>query len=166
MEYVHVQHEFPPVYDEKSRILILGSFPSVKSREQEFYYGHPQNRFWKLMKRIFDCENVSLDTIDEKKQFLLDNNIALWDVIKSCDIKGSSDSSIKNIEPNDLELIVNNSDVKKIILNGGKAYELYEKFYGGKHMPAAVKVPSTSPANAVWTLDRLENAWGREINEN
>ena len=128
MEYVHVQHEFPPVYDEKSRILILGSFPSVKSREQEFYYGHPQNRFWKLMKRIFDCENVSLDTIDEKKQFLLDNNIALWDVIKSCDIKGSSDSSIKNIEPNDLELIVNNSDVKKIILNGGKAYELYEKF--------------------------------------
>lgn len=166
MEYVHVQHEFPPVYDEKSRILILGSFPSVKSREQEFYYGHPQNRFWKLMKRIFDGGNVSLDTIDKKKQFLLDNNIALWDVIKSCDIKGSSDSSIKNIEPNDLKLIVDNSDVKKIILNGGKAYELYEKFYGGKHMPAAVKMPSTSPANAVWTLDRLENVWSREINEN
>lgn len=163
MDYIHVTHQFPPVFNENSNILILGSFPSVKSREQNFYYGHPNNRFWKMMKIILDAPDIELDMISQKKKFLLDNHIALWDVIKSCDIKGSSDSSIKNIELNDLELIINNSNINKILLNGGKAYELYNKFYSQKEMPPALKMPSTSPANAAWNIDKLVTAWKMEI---
>lgn len=116
MEYIHVNHLFAPVFNADSEILILGSFPSVKSREQNFYYGHPQNRFWKLLPRIYGKMDIKLETIDEKKEFLLENHIALWDVIKSCDIKGSSDSSIRNIEVNDLDIIIKNSNINKIIL--------------------------------------------------
>lgn len=116
MEYIHVNHLFAPVFNADSEILILGSFPSVKSREQNFYYGHPQNRFWKLLPRIYGKMDIKLETIDEKKEFLLENHIALWDVIKSCDIKGSSDSSIRNIEVNNLDIIIKNSNINKIIL--------------------------------------------------
>ena len=103
MEYTHVKHTFSPVYNEESRILILGSFPSVKSRENQFYYGHPQNRFWKLIAEIFN-EPVP-QTIEKKKDLLLTHQIAVWDVIDSCDIVGSSDSSIKNVVPNDMNVI-------------------------------------------------------------
>lgn len=163
MEYIHVNHLFAPVFNADSEILILGSFPSVKSREQNFYYGHPQNRFWKLLPRIYGKMNIKLETIDEKKEFLLENHIALWDVIKSCDIKGSSDSSIRNIEVNNLDIIIKNSNINKIILNGGKAYELYTRFFGDKNMPSAVKLPSTSPANAAWTMEKLESVWKPEL---
>ena len=116
-KYRHVEHTFGPVYDSDSRILILGSFPSVKSREINFYYGHRNNRFWKILGMLFNEE------IEDKMSFLLKHHIALFDVIESCDIIGSSDASIQNVKPNDLSIILNNSKVEKIFLNGAKAYE-------------------------------------------
>ena len=151
------QHTFGPLWQEDSRILILGSFPSVKSREQGFYYGHPQNRFWKLMARLL-TENVP-QTIPEKKAMMLAHHIALWDVIESCEIVGSSDSSIREVQVNDLGRIVKESQVRHVFANGGKAFELYEK--DGKAMTGlpAVKLPSTSPANAAFSLERLAQNW-------
>lgn len=160
MEYEHVTHTFGPVYDNHSEILILGSMPSVKSREQQFYYGHPQNRFWKVLSAVF--QETEPKTIEEKKDFLLAKHVALWDVIASCDIIGSSDSSIRNVRENDMNVILSAADIKTIFLNGGKAYELFIK-YCGKYVlnsgPVLVKLPSTSPANAAWPLDRLTEAW-------
>ena len=126
MEYEHITHSFEPVYDRNSKILILGTLPSVKSRENNFYYGHKQNRFWKVLAHILN-EPVPEST-DEKKQMLLKHNIAIWDVIQSCDIRGSSDSSIKNVEPTDIRKILDNSDVKYIFTNGNKAGQLYKKY--------------------------------------
>lgn len=163
MEYNHAEHLFGPVFDKDSKILILGSFPSVKSREQNFYYGHPQNRFWRVLASVFNNKPEQLDTIGQKKKFLFENNIALWDVIASCDIKGSSDSSIKNIKVNDLNVILEKAVIEKIILNGKKSFELYKKYYGDKDMPQSVLLPSTSPANAAWSLERLTEAWKKEI---
>lgn len=164
MEYEHVTHTFGPVYDENSRILILGSMPSVKSREQQFYYGHPQNRFWKVLSAVFD-ENVPV-SIDEKRAFLIKNHVALWDVIESCDIIGSSDSSIRNVTANDMEVILKNADIRAIFVNGGKANELFVKYcrkYVREDKPKLVKLPSTSPANAAWSLERLTDIWRSEI---
>ena len=125
-EYTHVTHEFGPVYDKNSKILILGSLPSVKSRQQQFYYGHPQNRFWKVLSAALG-ESIG-GSIDEKKRIMLKNHIALWDVIQSCDIIGSSDSSIKNVKENDISVILDAADIKAIFLNGAKAYELFKKY--------------------------------------
>lgn len=159
--YTHVSHTFEPVYNKDSRILILGSFPSVKSRENDFYYGHPQNRFWKLMARLL---NEPLpNTIEEKKSMLLRHRIAIWDVIAACDIKGSSDSSIRNVTPADLNRVLQAANIEKIIANGSTAYSLYKKYCEAQTSREAVKCPSTSPANAVFTLDRLADEWGREI---
>ena len=152
-KYRHVEHTFGPVYDSDSRILILGSFPSVKSREINFYYGHRNNRFWKILGMLFNEE------IEDKKSFLLKHHIALFDVIESCDIIGSSDASIQNVKPNDLSIILNNSKVEKIFLNGAKAYELYKKYDEDKYAIEAVKLPSTSPANAAYSIDDLFNEW-------
>ena len=152
-KYRHVEHTFGPVYDSDSRILILGSFPSVKSREINFYYGHRNNRFWKILGMLFNEE------IEDKKSFLLKHHIALFDVIESCDIIGSSDASIQNVKPNDLSIILNNSKVEKIFLNGSKAYELYKKYDEDKYAIEAVKLPSTSPANAAYSLDDLYKEW-------
>ena len=164
MDYEHVTHTFGPVFDQYSKILILGSMPSVKSREQQFYYGHPQNRFWKVLSTVFG-EEVPI-TIDEKKAFLLRNNVALWDVIESCDIVGSSDSSIRNVKANDMGTILNKAEIRAVFVNGGKAYELFEK-YCGQYIQGdgirLVKLPSTSPANAAWSLDRLSERWKKEI---
>ncbi len=158
---IHVKHPFPPLYDKDSKILILGSFPSVKSRENMFFYGHSQNRFWKVIAAVFK-EEVPL-TIPEKKKLLLKNNIALWDVIQSCDIKGSSDSSIINVVPNDISQIIKNAEIKKIILNG-KISEKYYKLYMGSEIPIrAVYLPSTSSANASWSLERLIEIWNDGI---
>lgn len=175
MEYIHVEHLFGPVYNKDSKILILGSFPSVKSREQNFYYGHPRNRFWKVLDNVYGNIDSDLHTviagisdsnsIEVKKKFLLDNGVALWDVIGSCDIKGSSDSSIKNIKVNDISEILNAADIEKIILNGGKAYELFIRYCYREGMPDSVKLPSTSPANAAWGIDKLVEAWKKEIAE-
>jgi hypoxanthine-DNA glycosylase len=161
MEYKQLTHTFDPIYDENSRILILGSFPSVKSREIDFYYGHPQNRYWKVLANILD---VTLpETPEEKRKMLLEHNIAIWDVIHSCSIIGSSDSSIKDVVVNDFSEILKNSQVKTIFVNGGKAYELYRKYAENNTGIKAIKLPSTSPANAAWKLERLCEAWRNAI---
>lgn len=152
-----VKHPFPPLFDENSKILILGSFPSVKSREQSFFYGHPQNRFWKVVSGIFgSCEPKS---IDEKRRFLLSHGIALWDVIASCEIIGSSDSSIKNVTANDLAPILCSADIKQIFVNGRAAEKYYNMYTRDKIGREAVTLPSTSPANAAWSLEKLIDAW-------
>ncbi|MCH5266862.1 MAG: DNA-deoxyinosine glycosylase [Lachnospiraceae bacterium] len=156
-EYQHIKHEFEPVFDSNSRILILGTLPSVKSRERNFYYGHPQNRFWKLLAWIYE-KNVP-GTIAEKREFLLKNRIALWDVVSECDIAGSSDSSIRNVIPADINIILENAQIEKIYVNGGRAYELYMKYCYPVTKREIVKLPSTSPANAAFTMERLIEAW-------
>lgn len=156
-EYLQIHHEFAPVYDKNSKILILGSFPSVKSREQQFYYGHPQNRFWKVLSHV--TEQPLPQTIQEKKEFLLSQKIAVWDVIESCSIRGSSDTSIRDVVVNDLNYVLKESQIQNIYINGGKAYELYERYAKKRTGREAVKLPSTSPANAAWKLERLEEAW-------
>jgi len=151
-------HNINPVFDENSRILILGSFPSVKSREQKFFYGHPQNRFWNVISNITG-EKIPT-TIEEKKNLLLRNNIAVWDVIKSCDIVGSSDNSIENVEVNDFSIILNNAKIGRIYANGDKAYKLFKKYYKDIEI---IKLPSTSPANAQYSLEKLCEEWRRRI---
>lgn len=152
-----IEHPIKPLYDGNSQILILGSFPSVKSREQNFFYGHPQNRFWRVVSEVFGrCEPK---TIDEKRSFLLSERIALWDVIASCDIEGSSDSSIKNVVPNDLTVILKNADVKRIFVNGKTAFRYYNKYIKNEIKREAVCLPSTSPANASWTCEKLVSEW-------
>lgn len=152
-----LQHPIAPIYNNNSRILILGSFPSVKSREQGFFYGHPQNRFWRVVAALCQCDTPC--TIEEKKALLLSNHIAVWDVIRSCDIVGSSDSSIKNVIPNDLSVILEQADIEKIFVNGKKAEQLYKKYIFPRINREAVCLPSTSPANAAWSLERLIEAW-------
>ena len=156
-EYTHVEHMIDPVYDKNSKILILGSFPSVKSRQQVFFYGHPQNRFWKVIAGVMGCRVP--ESIDEKKEMLLSHYVAVWDVIESCDIIGSSDSSIKDVKVNDFNRILDSADISKIYANGGKAYELYMKYAIEKTGRDIIKLPSTSPANAAWNLERLIDAW-------
>lgn len=157
MEYEHVVHSFEPVYNTDSKILILGTLPSVKSRENHFYYGHKQNRFWKLLARI--CEEDVPETIEEKKAMILRNHIAIWDVIYSCDIQGSSDSSIKNVVPTDLKQVLANSSITQIYANGNKAGSLYKKYQQANTNMNITVLPSTSPANAAWSLDRLYDTW-------
>lgn len=154
---MNIVHPIPPLYNELSEVLILGSFPSVKSRENGFFYGHPQNRFWKVVAAVCDWKEPT--SIDEKKEMLLENHIAVWDVIHSCDITGSSDSSIKNVTVNDISDIILKSNIKKIFTNGKKADELYKKYIYPFNRLNAVCLPSTSPANAIWKPDRLIEAW-------
>lgn len=152
-----LQHPFPPLYDENSKILILGSFPSVKSREQNFFYGHPQNRFWKVVATVLEKEIPT--TIEEKRAFLLSSNIALWDVIASCEITGSSDSSIKNVVANDLTEILETANIKKIFVNGKTAEKYYNRYIKNRIGRDAVCLPSTSPANAMWNVESLVEEW-------
>lgn len=150
-------HPIAPVFDEMSRILILGSFPSVKSREAGFFYGHPQNRFWRVLAAVLGCA-VPV-TIDEKRDMLLAHHVAVWDVIASCEITGSSDSSIRNVVPNDLSLIFRAADIRTVYCNGGTSLRLYQKYQQPVTGIPAAGLPSTSPANAVWSLERLCAAW-------
>ena len=152
-----VFHPIEPLYDKNSKILILGSFPSQKSREQKFFYGHPQNRFWKVLSLVLSADEPK--TTEEKRRFLLSNNIAVWDVIASCEIIGSSDSSIKNVVPNDLKIILDNSNVKRIYVNGKTAEKYYNKYLKDKIGIAVYCLPSTSPANAAWSVKSLAEAW-------
>ena len=161
-EYSHISHTFSPVYDEQSEILILGSFPSVKSREQGFYYGHPQNRFWKVIASI--CNQEVPTTIEEKKEMLLKNHIAIWDVIDSCDIIGSSDSSIKNVVSADIVGLLKRTNIKTIFANGKTAGKLYEKFSEKATGLKITVLPSTSPANAMFSLERLIIEWNNRLN--
>ena len=150
-------HTIAPVYNEESRILILGSFPSVKSREEGFFYGHPQNRFWKVLARVFQTEVPA--TIPEKKTFLLEHRVAVWDVIGQCEIMGSSDSSIRNVIPNPIQKILVETQIKRIFVNGKKAEELYNRYIYPVTKRNAVCLPSTSPANASWNFEKLAEAW-------
>ncbi len=150
-------HNIDPVYDEYSEVLILGSFPSVRSRETGFFYGHPQNRFWKVTAAVMGCPVPR--TVEEKKGFLLGNRLALWDVLKSCAIRGSSDASITDAVPNDLSPLLEGSRIKRIFCNGSASYALYEKYLLPRTGIRAEKLPSTSPANAAWSLERLTDAW-------
>ncbi len=153
----YIVHPFPPLYSEDSRILILGSFPSVKSREQMFFYGHKQNRFWKVLAGLFEC--AVPQTIEEKKEMLYSHHVALWDVIASCRIVGSSDSSIRDVVPNDLSPILDGANIQAIYANGAKSYEMYQKYLYPVYGIEAVKLPSTSPANAAFSLERLQREW-------
>ena len=157
MEYEHIVHGFEPIYDQHSRVLILGSLPSVKSREQSFYYGHPQNRFWRVLAAVCGCETPS--SVEEKKRFLLSNRIALWDVIAECDIIGSSDSAIRNAVPTDIMPVLSGSDIRCIFVNGAAACKIYDRYHKPLTGRDAVRLPSTSPANAAYCFDRLLSNW-------
>ena len=150
-------HNIDPVYDSNSKILILGSFPSVKSREQQFFYGHKQNRFWRVMAQMLDCPVP--ENVEQKRAMLLAHHIALWDVIESCEITGSSDASIRDVEPNNLDRILSRADIRAIYTNGSKAYELYRKYIFPINGREAHPLPSTSPANAAYSLEKLVEAW-------
>ena len=153
----HIIHPIPPLFDGDSRVLILGSFPSVKSREAMFFYGHPQNRFWPLMARLFD-EPIPV-TIEEKKKLALRHHIAMWDSIRSCTIIGSSDSSIRDVVPNDLSVILSGSRVARIFCNGALSHKMYTKYIYPAIGIEAEKLPSTSPANAAFGMERLVCEW-------
>ncbi|MCD7714958.1 MAG: uracil-DNA glycosylase family protein [Lachnospiraceae bacterium] len=196
-DYKRITHPFGPLFDENSRILILGSFPSVKSREQQFFYGHPQNRFWKVLSGVLRDENMQTlssetesgsqcrenhevtesnascscvsgalwvpQTIEEKKAFLHRNHVALWDVIYECDIVGSSDSSIRNVVPTDLRRILELAPIRRIYTNGGTATKLFQKYQKPILGRDSIGLPSTSPANAAWSVERLTEAWRAAI---
>ena len=152
-----ILHPFGPLFGPDSRVLILGSFPSVKSREQNFFYGHPQNRFWKVVAALFGQEPPQ--TIPEKKELILSHGLALWDSIASCVITGSSDASIREVRPNDLRIILDSAPIERIYCNGRKSHEMYEKYILPSLGREAACLPSTSPANAAWSLEKLIAAW-------
>ena len=152
-----VTHPIPPVWSADSRVLILGSFPSVKSREAMFFYGHPQNRFWRVVASVFG--EPFPETVPERRAFLLQHRIAAWDVIASCEIDGSSDASIRNATVNDLRPILNGASIDRVFVNGRTAERLYRKYAEPMTHREAICLPSTSPANAAWSLERLTEAW-------
>lgn len=165
--YSHLTHGFGPLYDECSETLILGSFPSVKSREQSFFYGHPQNRFWKVIAAVYGEEvpgtDASAETVEKKKQMVLSHGLALYDVIEECDISGSSDSSIRNASPADIKSIIEASRINRIFVNGRTAEKYYIKYQEKLTGIKAIALPSTSPANAAWHLEDLTEAWRRAL---
>lgn len=153
---------FPPVYGPDSRTLIVGTWPSPKSREQGFFYGHPQNRFWPLLARLLGAPVPQ--SVPEKKALILTHGLALWDTIESCTITGASDASIRDVVPADIAGLARKAPIRRVLCNGATAYRLYEKY---SRVPGleAVKLPSTSPANAAWTMDKLAAAWGNYLGE-
>ncbi|MBR2719211.1 MAG: DNA-deoxyinosine glycosylase [Clostridia bacterium] len=158
---LQVDHPFPPVMDNGSRILILGSFPSVKSREEGFFYGHPRNRFWPMLAQIFGEKTPA--TIPEKQSLLLRHHLALWDVIASCRIEGSSDASIRDAVPVNIRRVLENANIRRIICNGALAGKLYQRHLQPLTGIEAAVLPSTSPANAAWDLPRLADAWRDQL---
>ena len=152
-----VRQLLEPIYDEYSKILILGTFPSVESRKAQFYYANPRNRFWKVIAEIFKCSNYYI--VSEKKNMIINNRIAIWDVIESCEITGSSDSSIKDVVPADLSILLDNANIEKIYANGDKAFKLYMKYTYPVTQREIIKLPSTSTANAKFSLDKLIDYW-------
>ncbi len=156
-ERAHQVHPFGPVCDEHSKILILGSFPSVKSRENGFFYGHPQNRFWKVLAAV--TGKAVPQTVEEKRTFLLESGIAVWDVIASCDIAGSSDASIVHAQPTDLRRLLAACPIERIYANGTTAKRLYDSYQRAQCGRDCILLPSTSPANAAWSLERLVERW-------
>ena len=147
---------FEPFFNRDSEVLILGSFPSIMSRQQSFYYGNPRNDFWRLLASAFG--RPVPQTVSEKKDFLCGNKVALWDIVTCCEIRGSADSSIKNYQVADLGLVLDACSIKRIILNGGTAYKIFLKHYANLPVPY-IKLPSTSPANT----SKKEDAWLNEL---
>lgn len=156
-----IVHPIPPLYSPDSETLILGSFPSVKSREGAFFYHHPQNRFWRVIAAV--TQSSVPQTVEEKKTLILEHHLALWDSIGSCEIVGSQDSSIRNVIPNDVAAILRQSSIHRIFCNGATAYQYYQKYIQPQTSMQAVKLPSTSPANASWSLERLIAAWSEIV---
>ena len=161
MEKGYATHGFPACYDENSRILILGSFPSIKSREMGFFYGHPQNRFWKILERVFQEEVPA--SVEGRRQYALSHHLALYDSLESCLIKGSEDASIEEEVPADLSPILKGSKIKRILLNGKKAQEAFYAHQKVKENIEVIDLPSTSSANASWRLERLIEVWGKAL---
>ena len=159
MEAGLVTHEFDAFFDKDSRVLILGTIPSPKSREQGFYYGHPQNRFWKVLADVLGDDVPQ--TVKERKDFLTRHNIALWDVLESCEIKGASDVSIRNARPNDMNRILQAADIRAIFATGAKAAQLYKKLCFPECGVEAVRLPSTSPANCGCSYEKLREAYSQ-----
>lgn len=157
----HIIHPFEPFFSLDSKILIVGSLPSVKSRENGFYYGHPQNRFWKMLAQIF-AESMPL-SIEEKQQFLAKHKIAVYDSIKECTINGSSDSSIRNVIPSDIAKIVFSSQITKILANGKTAAKYFLKYQNQNLCQMLKTLPSTSPANAAFSIEKLVEIWEKEF---
>ena len=158
-----IEHPFGPLFSKDSRVLILGSFPSVKSREQQFFYGHPQNRFWKVIAALYGEETPK--DIPQKRKLILSHGLALWDSIASCVITGSSDASIREVRANDLRIILDHCPIARIYCNGRKSHEMYQKYIQPDLGREAVCLPSTSPANAQWSLEKLTEAWSAVKNE-
>ena len=159
MQPLYIEHPIPPTWDNESEVLILGSFPSVKSRETGYFYGHPQNRYWRVLSVVF--LDTCPTTKEEKMAFLLRHHIAAWDVIASCEITGSSDSSIRNITANDLSPILKGANIRQIFCNGQTAYKLYNRYLLPSTVRPAICLPSTSPANAAWSIERLAETWAQ-----
>lgn len=157
MEYETVYHTFGPLYDETSQVLILGSIPSPKSREANFFYGHPQNRFWRVLAAVLQ-EPVP-ETIPAKREMVLRHHVAMWDTLASCEIRGASDAAIRNPVPNDIASLLPKTKIHAIFCTGATSHRLYTKLCQPKTGIPAVKLPSTSPANAAWTLERLTAAY-------
>lgn len=160
-EYQHIVHTFEPVYDKNSRVLVLGSMPSVESRRQGFYYGYAQNRFWKVIAAITNAPVP--ETIEQKKSLLLKNGIAVWDVAAQCDIMFSSDASIKNVVATDLKKVTDNCTIKALFANGSTAAKLYNRLQKPILKREIITLASTSPANAAWSLQRLIDQWGAAL---
>ena len=161
--YEHIVHEFDPVFDERSRVLVLGSLPSALSRESRFYYGNPRNRFWRVVAACAREPVPADDDIPAKRSLLLRHGIALWDVIESCDIRGSSDASIRNVVPADVRRITAVAPIEAVICNGGTTGRLYRRWLEPVCGLPATVLPSTSPANAAWSLERLVERWREEL---
>ncbi len=157
MEYTHVTHNFPPLFAPDSRALILGSIPSPKSREQAFFYGHPQNRFWPVLAAVFG--EPAPQTIEDKRSLALRHHIAMWDTLAACDIRGASDTSIRNPVANDLPWLIAQTRVRAVFCTGTTSYKYYKKLCQPQTGIEAVCLPSTSPANAAWSKERLIQAY-------
>ncbi len=162
-DYTRVGPGLPPLHGDRARVLILGSFPSPKSREQGFYYGHPQNRFWPLMAALTGSPVPEHDDIPAKRQMIIQNGLAVWDVIRSCEIIGASDASIRNVEPNDLAALIAKLGVERVVCNGSTSARLYRKYALPHTGLEATALPSTSPANAAFRLERLQQVWGEVL---
>lgn len=158
-DYQHISHGFEPVFDERCRVLVLGSFPSVLSRQNQFYYGNPQNRFWRVLASVVGEEVPAVGDVPGKRALLLRHGVALWDVIESCDVRGSSDASIKNVTPSDVARITRVAPLEAVLCNGGTAGRLYRRWLESVTGIEAEVLPSTSPANASWGLGRLVERW-------
>ena len=152
---------FAPVAGPRSHVLILGSFPSAKSREVGFYYGHPQNRFWPLIAHLLG--QPIPETIEQKKALILQNGLALWDTVCCCTITGASDASIRDVQPNDIAMLCRTYPIEKIYCNGAASFRVYQKYAQEQTGITAEKLPSTSPANAAWRMERLQTAWAQVI---